>query len=82
MTNTLLCPFLDGSDDYARGVEFGLLWSRLRDTSSSVIEDYFTRANQDQILLACGRAGWHAVEMKPWDANWMWFRLERIDGQD
>ena len=46
----LVCPFLNDDPVYAYGVELGLLYARMND-SDGVIEDYFCRANQDQILL-------------------------------
>jgi len=76
-TNALLCPFLNQDPAYALGVEFGLLWGLMQDEVTAELEGYFTRANQDQILLACNRLGWRAAEMKPHDEGWMWYRLER-----
>lgn len=75
--NTLVCPFLDDSPAYALGVEFGLLYARMRDADGP-IEDYFTRANQDQILLLASRSGWIVADMKPWDKSWFWCRLKKI----
>ena len=75
-SNTLVCPFLTDDRVYAFGVEFGMLYARMRDSTEPVAE-YFTRANQDQILLAAGRLGWSVCEIKPWDKFWFWCRLEK-----
>lgn len=75
-SNTLLCPFLNTDPAFAYGVEFGLLWARMQNEEEP-IADYFTRANQDQILLAASRLGWAVAEMKPWDRYWFWCRLEK-----
>jgi hypothetical protein len=72
----LLCPFLDSDPAYARGVEFGILWTRLR-ASDGPIGDYFTRANQDQILLAASRLGWSVEEIRLAGKDWFWCRLEK-----
>ena len=53
-THSLICPFLTDDPVFAYGVEFGLLYARMRD-SVGVIDDYFCRANQDQILLLANR---------------------------
>jgi len=73
----LICPFLDHDPKYAYGVEFGMLYCRMRNSSENVVEGYFCRANQDQILLLASRIGWRVATMKPWGRDWMWFRLER-----
>ncbi len=78
--NTLLCPFLDDDPRFAFGVEFGLLWARMKD--GEPIAGYFTVANQDQILLAASRLGWTANmpdppgEPGPWLEDWFWLELE------
>lgn len=77
MTNTLVCPFLSDDPVYAHGVEFGLLYGRMRD-SDEPVADYFTRANQDQILLLASRLGWAVREIKPWDKFWFWCHLEKM----
>jgi hypothetical protein len=73
----LICPFLDQSPRYAYGVEFGMLYARMDGGDEDEIEDYFCRANQDQILLAASRLGWHVATMEPWGSDWLRFRLER-----
>ena len=76
--HSLICPFLTDDPVFAYGVEFGLLYARMRDGSDDVIEDYFCRANQEQILLLANRIGWKVTKMKPYDEEcWMLFRLER-----
>lgn len=57
MNHTLLCPFLDERPSYAYGVEFGILWARMQ--AEDAIDDVFTTENQEQILLAANRLGWH-----------------------
>ena len=76
MTNTLICPFLNPDPVFAQGVEFGMLYARMRDSDEPVAE-YFTRANQDQILLLASRLGWTVAEMKPWDKDWFFCRMEK-----
>jgi hypothetical protein len=75
--NTMVCPFLDSNPRFAYGVEFGMLYVRMRDGNESEISGYFCRANQDQILLAASRMGWHVTEMKPWGRDWLWLNLEK-----
>jgi hypothetical protein len=75
--HTLVCPFLDESNEYASGVEFGILYANMQDPWNDMIEDFFTRANQDQILLAANRLGWHVAEIKEENKDWFWCRLER-----
>jgi hypothetical protein len=76
-TYGLICPFLDHDPKFAYGVEFGTLYVRMREGTEDVIEGYFCRANQDQILLACSRMGWRVAVMEPQGRDWMWFRLEK-----
>ena len=75
-SNTLICPFLNSDPVYAHGVEFGLLYARMRD-SDEPVADYFTRENQDQILLLANRLGWSVVEVRAWDKTWFWCRMEK-----
>lgn len=74
--NTLVCPFLNADPVYAHGVEFGMLYARMRDTDEP-IGDYFARANQDQILLLASRAGWRVVEMRSESRDWFWLLMEK-----
>jgi hypothetical protein len=73
--HTLVMPFLNGEEAYALGVEFGMLYSRMK--SDDEVKDYFCRENQDQILLAASRLGWRVVEMKPHDDDWFWLHMVR-----
>lgn len=75
--NTLICPFLNPEPVYAYGVEFGMLYVRMRD-SDEPVADYFTRENQDQILLLASRLGWSVEEMRPWGKDWFWCKMERV----
>lgn len=70
----LLCPFLDDSAMFTRGVEFGMLFARMR--RAKLIADYFLRENQDQILLIASRAGWKILEMKA-EGDWLWIKMKR-----
>lgn len=69
----LLCPFLDDSLAFARGVEFGMFFTQMR--RAKVIADYFLRENQDQILLAASRLGWTVVRMKR-EGDWIWIKMK------
>lgn len=73
----LICPFLDQSPRYAYGVEFGMLYARMDAGSEVLIDDYFCRANQDQILLAASRLGWQVTAMGPCGPDWLRLRMER-----
>ncbi len=78
--NVLLCPFLDDHPKYAFGVEFGMLWERMRNPDVSEIRDYYTTENQEQITLAANRNGWRIVEMSDVPeskSRWIWIHLER-----
>lgn len=72
----LICPFLTENPVYAFGVEFGMLYARMH-TDESVIEDYFCRENQDQILLLASRLRWRVASMKTWGRDWVRLRLEK-----
>jgi hypothetical protein len=76
-TNTLVCPFLTDDPVYANGVEFGMLYARMRDAPEDAIQDYFCRANQEQILLLANRLGWTVREIEPWNKHWFWCVIER-----
>ncbi len=77
--NTLVCPFLDESPTYAYGVEFGMLYAKMRDPSVERIADYFCTENQEQITLAANRLGWKITFMEQWygGPGWMWVRMIR-----
>lgn len=76
-SNTLVCPLLNDDPMSAYGVEFGRLCSRMRDSDGPVAE-FFTRSNQDQILLLACRLGWSVREVKPWDKFWLRCHLEEM----
>jgi hypothetical protein len=79
-TYSLIIPFLDDDPKFAHGVEFGLLYGRMRYGEEDKIEDYFTTANQEQITLLANRLGWRVVAMEPWEGapgDWTWFVLKR-----
>jgi hypothetical protein len=73
---TLVCPFLTDEPAFVHGVEFGMLYARMREGADSV-SDYFTRDNQDRILLLASRLGWVVHHMKPWGKDWFWCELEK-----
>lgn len=74
---TLEVPFLTDDPEFARGVEFGLLYARMQDVDEGVIEDYFLRTNQEQILLLANRLGWRVKRLKKWDQYWFFCRMEK-----
>lgn len=74
----MVCPFLNENPTFAYGVEFGFLYSRMRD--ETIIDDYFCRKNQDQILLLASRLGWQIVIMKAVDKYWIRIRMEKDGG--
>ncbi len=73
----LVMPFLTDDPMFAYGVEIGMLYTRMRDTKEDVVEGYFCRWNQDHITLMASRLGWKVTEMKPWDKDNLWVRLEK-----
>ena len=75
-TYGLVCPFLTDDPMFAYGVEFGLLRARMQGEGER-IEDYFTRENQERILLLANRLGWSVRAIKPWGSGWFWCEMER-----
>lgn len=71
----LVCPFLSESPNFAYGVEFGLLYARMQATDH--IQDYFSRANQELILLLANRTGWRVETIQAWDRDWFWCVLRK-----
>lgn len=76
MTYDLVCPFLTDDPMFSYGVEFGMLYVRMRE-ESDLISDFFSRENQDRILLLASRLGWVVLQMKPWGEDWFWCELEK-----
>lgn len=75
--HTLIVPFLTDDPMFAFGVEFGLLYARMRDGDEQVIDELLVSFNEDQILLLAGRLGWRA-EKRPCDVEgWCRLRLRR-----
>jgi hypothetical protein len=70
----LLCPFLQESADFAHGVEFGMLFERMK--RARKIADYFLRKNQDQILLLASRFGWDVIRLKS-SGDWVWIKMKK-----
>jgi hypothetical protein len=75
-TYGLVCPFLTDDPTFAYGVEFGLLFARMRG-EEEYIADYFCLDNQDRILLLASRLGWTIRSMKLWDEGWFWCEMEK-----
>lgn len=73
----LVMPFLTDDHEFARGVEFGLLYERMSKSDETEIKDYFHTTNQDQICVAASRLGWRVEDMKTWEdgPEWTLFRL-------
>ena len=69
----LVCPFLTDDPQFAYGVEFGLLYARMK--KARKIRDYFCMANQEQILLLANRLGWKVRRIKPWNKDWFWLSM-------
>ncbi len=65
---SLVCPFLTDDPVFARGVEIGMLFSRMQRRRK--IRDYFLLANQEQITLLANRLGWRIQRMEPWGDDW------------
>jgi hypothetical protein len=78
-SHTLVIPFLTDNPIFAYGVEFGMLYVRMRDPTAFVIEEYCSRWLQEQITLAANRLGWRVAEMAPWDEHWFRCRLEKCE---
>ena len=73
----LICPFLTDDPEFARGVDFGMLFQCMR--TESEIDDYFLTANQEQITLLANRMGWHIVNMESWSEGPEWTRIHMIE---
>jgi len=69
----MVCPFLDRSTAYAHGVEFGILYERMK--NEDAIDDIFTIENQEQINLCASRLGWHVETSEALPDVEDWFRL-------
>jgi hypothetical protein len=75
-------PFLTDDVNFAHGVEFGMLYARMRDGSEGVIEDYFLLDNQDRVLLMASRLRWQVSRVEAYDDEWFRCRLERPGAAD
>ena len=73
--NALVLPFLNQSDDFYHGVEFGFGVVAPMVSGEELIQGYFRTENEEQIRLACYRFGYHVEELKPWRP-----RKKRRDG--
>ena len=72
---SLVCPFLIDDPLCAYGVEFGLLFARMK--SQKVIKDYFCLGNQERILLLANRLGWQVKKLKPFGKDWFWIAMKK-----
>lgn len=78
--NTLVCPFLDGNPVFANGVEFGMLYSRMKEESE--IDGYFHTVNQEQITLLANRLGWQILKLRKWKLGPEWTRIHMRRRED
>jgi hypothetical protein len=53
----LVLPFLTDDPEFAKGVEVGMLYERMK--HEDAVEGDFLLANQEQILLLANRLGWY-----------------------
>ena len=71
-----LTPFLTDDPVFARGVEFGMLYARMK--AETEITDYFTVDNQEQILLLANRLKWTVETMRDSAVpGWFFLRMEK-----
>ena len=70
----MVTPFLTDDEMFAFGVEFGMLYERMK--LGEPIELTFHLENQDRITLMASRLGWMVEEMKTLDEDWFACRLE------
>lgn len=90
--NSLVLPFLNQSDDFAYGVEFGFGVVAPMTLGAKTIHGYFRTENEEQIRLACYRFGYDVAELKSWrprekrpdgtkgrrqETGWVWMVLEK-----
>lgn len=73
MQYDLICPFLTDNPMFAYGVEFGLLFARMKEETE--IKDYFCRANQERVLLLANRLGWCVDKIERYDKCWFWLEM-------
>ena len=73
---SLVVPFLTDDLMFARGVQFGQLYSRMR-SDETVIQEYLSIWLQEQVTLTASRLGWRVAEMRRWGRDWFFCRLER-----
>jgi len=76
-TYDLVCPFLNDNPQYAYGVEFGILYERMK--TEEGIKDFFLLANQEQITLHANRSGWIIDKMEIWDKCWVWIEMHKSE---
>jgi hypothetical protein len=74
----LVVPFLTDDPMFAYGVELGMLFMRMKE--GEPIGDYFTRQNQERILLLANRLRWSVKNLDTPRSivgrDWFWCELE------
>lgn len=78
-TYTLVVPFLADGEEFARGVEVGMLYTRMKCGHEDEIKDCFLRENQEQILLLANRLGWRVLTIRTYDESWFWCWMARTE---
>lgn len=74
---SLLCPFLDDSNSYTCGFEFGQFWETMKRLKSGrVMRNLFHVENQEQITLAANRMRWRVLKMEPVKETPGWVYIE------
>ena len=79
---SLLVPFLDPSQRYCRGVEYGMMVVTHMLDGRPEVKGYFRSLNEEQIRLTCYRLGYEVSEVAPWRhegrrTGWVWMVLSR-----
>lgn len=72
---SLVVPFLDDSPTYARGVEFGMLFERLK--KAKKVKELITTDNEEQVTLLLNRTGWESVSVKQIGEGWSEIKATR-----
>jgi hypothetical protein len=74
----LVVPFLTDDKMFAYGVEYGLLYARVRHADKGeTVKDYVSRENQERVLLMANRLGWSVGKCEPHDECWFWLEMEK-----
>lgn len=76
MDYTLVAPFLTDDPMFARGVQYGMIYMRLRHTKRNRITEQFVEADEEQIRLMAHRIGW-TVKKRFKSHEWITIIFER-----